>query len=209
MAEEVKVETVVTPAAQEAAPAAAPSPATSAVVPAAPVATEKPAEAPVPEAPKAPEKYDLKLPEGVKLPKERIEAIEARAKERGLSQEDAQGLVDLEVGAAQAARESDQAAFEAVKSTWIKEVELDPEIGGSVENSNRTAEAVKRVTAKYGSEKLKQNLEASGYGNYPEFARFCRKVFDAIGPDKLITPTSQSGSITKSREEKFYDKTKE
>ena len=43
----------------------------------------------------APEKYDLKLPEGSKLDAKHIEKIAADAKARGLSQEDAQALLGI------------------------------------------------------------------------------------------------------------------
>src|SRR3972149_1235780 len=87
-----------TPAAGEPAketPAATPA-AEGAPSPAVAAAAAPTEEKPVAEKPVVPQKYELKLPEGSQLDQARIDSLSAYAKEKGLSNEQAQAILDRE-----------------------------------------------------------------------------------------------------------------
>jgi hypothetical protein len=164
-----------------AAPAAAPAPATDAPAPAAapeqqtPAAqtTDAPADKPAadtpaedPTKPVTPEKYEFKAPEGVELTPEVLGEFEGVARELGLSQEAAQGVVEkmgLKIAAGQMAR------AEAAKAEWAESSKTDKEFGGD-QFSENLAVAKKAVEA-FGSPALSKLLADTGLGNHPEIIR--------------------------------------
>lgn len=154
-----------------------------------------------PEGDKKPdEKIELKLPEGSLLDAKRVDEIASFAKEQGLSQETAQKLLERESGAVSTFVEKTNADFSARTTEWLKECESDKEFGGAAFKEN--VELAKRVIGKYGSEKLKGELE-KGFGNYPELVRIFVRIGKEMGDDKLVLPGGQPPR-KKSLEEKFY-----
>ena len=129
--------TTTTPPATNNTPAAASEVASTPAATPAPVAPVAPA-TPAPEAkpssllegakaePTAPEKYEFKMPEGVSPDTKVLEGFEPLAKEMGLSQENAQKLVDLY---AKHVTDSQQAQIDALatqRKEWVAEVQKDP-----------------------------------------------------------------------------------
>lgn len=155
-----------------------------------PVETKEPTE----QKPVVPEKYDLKLPEGSVLHPAVVDKIAALAKERGLSNEKAQELLNQE-------SDSVAAAVQQQASAWAEEAKSDPEIGGDGFKEN--VELSKRVIARFGSDSLKKELDKTGYGNHPELVRLLTKIGKAMDPDRLVIPGTQSGG-KKSIEDIFY-----
>lgn len=186
MSEDVKpVEPVV-----DAKPAAEPKKEEPAVEP---KADEKPAEA----KPVAPEKYELKISEGSVVDAGFVERIAAHAKAQGLSQEQAQALLD---------QQSEQvgAFIKQQSESWMAQSLADKEIGGEALNKN--VEMAKRVIDRFGSESLKAELNKTGYGNHVEVLRLLVKIGSSMSEDQLVVPGSQPVSAPKSREELYYGK---
>lgn len=147
-------------------------------------AQSKPAE----EAKSVPEKYELKLPEGSVLDAARVEKVIAFAKANGLSQDEAQRVLERENDAvAQFAKEQND-NFERVKGQWLDEAKSDTEFGG--EKLKESVMLSNNVIKKFGSDKLRESLNATGLGNHPELVRMLVRIGKEMGPDKLVVPGS-------------------
>jgi hypothetical protein len=158
----------------------------------APAADPKPGSDPAPAAdpkdsteepkvtPKAPEKYDLKLPDGSPLENSRVEAIAAEARKHDLSNEQAQFVLERESDAVQ----SYQQSVEAEAAKWVDAAKKDPEIGG--EKFAENVEFAKRAIDKFGSADLKKALDTTRLGDHPELIRFASKIGRAMADDTLV-----------------------
>lgn len=148
-----------------------------------------------------PEKYDFKLPEGSFLKPTQVEKIAAYAKEQGFSQEKAQALLERENGAISSYVSDETQAFESRKAAWVDEIKADAEIGG--DKTNESVEIAKRAIDKFGTPRLKEELNRTGFGNYPELVRVFSRIGRLIGEDKLVLGGVQA-TTGKSFAEKFY-----
>lgn len=151
--------------------------------------------------PVVPEKYDLKLADGAKLDPAYIESFSAFAKERKMTQEQAQEYLNREASAVDTYAQKQEKEFEALKSTWIEEIKSDSELGG--EQFAKNVELAKRALEKFGTQKFIQDLDATGYGNHPELVRIFSRIGKLIAEDKMVTPGANSGG-QKSYEDIFY-----
>lgn len=141
-----------------------------------------------------PEKYDLKVPENSILDANVVNRIADYAKSQGLSNDEAQALLDQE-------NVTINEHIERKTNQWAEECKSDKEIGG--ENFNQNVELAKRVVLRYGSDQLKAELNKTGFGNHPEVVRVFARIGKAMGEDKLVLSNTQaSGKM--SMEEKFY-----
>lgn len=153
--------------------------------------------------PGVPEKYELKLPENSLLDPSRLEKIAAVAKERGLSNEAAQALVDHE---SQAVADFQKAQLEGLKKTsekWVEELKADKEFGG--EAFSKTAEAAKRVVARFGDQQFREALESTGLGNHPALVRVFARIGKAMSEDQFVQPGAAPASPMRI-EDRFYGK---
>lgn len=162
-------------------------------------AAEKTAEEAV--KPTVPEKYELKLPEGSLLAPSDIERISTLAKEKGLSPEAAQELLEVQ---SITHREALDRQLETVRNEWATAAAADPEIGGAEFKQN--AELASRVVDRYGSDGLKKMFDDTGFGNHPEMLRMFVKLGKAMSEDQLIHPRSQQGGGEQSMAERLYGK---
>ena len=176
----------------EAASAAA-TPATPATTAVTPAATPAAVATPVVEAPKtaetpkvgAPEKYDFKTPDGVTLNQQALTQFADLAKSHGLSQEQAQALVDFQsnfVKSEIAAYEKQMKEEEAQRPAKIMEaIAKDPELGGP--NAVANAATMQRAVEAFGGAEFKKFLDAQPVEAHLAFARFALKVGKAIRED--------------------------
>ena len=132
--------------------------------------------------PAAPEKYEFTPPEGQELDANALAVFEPIAKELGLSQEQAQKLVDIypQIQQQQAEAWSKQVA------DWGEQVKADKEIGG--DEFNASVGAAQRALDQFGNTELREYLNASGLGNHPALVRFCAKVGKAMAEDTFVVP---------------------
>lgn len=165
------------PAAPSPAPASAPD---SAAQAAAAKAAEDAAKA---KAEGAPEKYEpFKAPEGVALSESFTGAFSTAAKELGLSQAKAQGLIDkLAPEIAKQHSDSINATLEKASNDWLATSKADAEFGGAAFEAN-TAIARNAINT-FGTDAFKQFLNESKLGNHPEWVRFAYRIGKAITPD--------------------------
>lgn len=147
---------------------------------------------------------ELKLPENSPLDPARVDAIAALAKERGLSQEAAQEILNSESAAVASYVEKQEAVLAQRKAEWVEELKKDPNIGG--EKFAENAELSKRVLATFGDDDLSKALIDTGLGNYPPLVRFMNKVGRAMAEDRLVTPGAAAPGPKDDRDI-FYGKT--
>lgn len=132
--------------------------------------------------PAAPEKYEFAAPEGQELDANALSVFEPIAKELGLTQEQAQKLVDIypQIQQQQAEAWSKQIA------DWGEQVKADKEIGG--DKFNASVGAAQRALDQFGNPELREYLQASGLGNHPALVRFCAKVGKSMAEDSFVVP---------------------
>jgi len=127
--------------------------------------------------------YDLKMPEGVEADGELAAALSGEFKELGLSNAQAQRLVDKYIEAQTKRMESQGEKWGETVSGWIDEAKRDQEIGGA--RWDETVSAGRLAVSTFGTPALRDYLNASGGGNHPEIIRFMAKVGSLLGEDRL------------------------
>jgi hypothetical protein len=143
-----------------------------------------------------PESYEaFKMPEGVEANEALMTEFTSLAKELGLSQADAQKLVDLQAKTAldETAARTDQLekALEAQKTRWAEEIKSDPELGGAKFDATITT-AVKAMA--FFGEDFRTFLNESGVGNNPGLIRGLHKIGLAISEDRIVIPGSDASA---------------
>ncbi|CAI1025321.1 Uncharacterised protein [Serratia ficaria] len=132
--------------------------------------------------PAAPEKYEFAAPDGQELDANALSVFEPIAKELGLTQEQAQKLVDIypQIQQQQAEAWSKQVA------EWGEQVKADKEIGG--DRFTASVGLAQRALDQFGNPELREYLNASGLGNHPALVRFCAKVGKSMAEDSFVVP---------------------
>jgi len=175
---------------------------------------QKPAEAPKPEEAKkaeegkdskkddkaegAPEKYDFKTPEGVKLDPESVTEFSSIAKELNLSNEKAQKFVDLATKHTEKVttqiKEAQEQQWAKARENWVSEIKADKDVGGA--NFDQSREIALRAVSKFGVPGLKEVFD-SGWGDHPALFRTFVNIGKALSEDRLIDgnePVSQKSA---------------
>lgn len=134
-------------------------------------------------APKAPEQYEFKMPEGVTMDQKQIEAFTPLAKKLDLDNAQAQELVDFYANAQKAASEQAMTAWTTQVNTWKDETKNDPEIGGK--NLEASLNAGKAFLKQFGDDQVIKVLDQYGLGNNPAIVRLLAKAGKAMGEDKF------------------------
>lgn len=132
----------------------------------------------------APENYDFKAPEGVSLNAEVVGEFAAFAKEKNLSQEDAQKFVDFGAKAVQRANAQTLENLTQIQTQWLSDARADKEYGGDALDENMAA--ANNAVATYGTPELTKMLKESKLGNHPEVIRFFYRVGKTLKPDSAV-----------------------
>jgi len=154
----------------------------------------------------APEiKYDLKAPEGSTIEASVIQAIEAFAKSKNLSNEQAQALLERENSITKEYQTAIQAQHKQKIEQWGNDTRIDKEIGGDKFNENVALSH--GIIEKFATPQLKEELNNTGFGNHPEVVRLFSKVAKELNMmnDKLIQAGSPAAP-TKQSKDVLYDK---
>lgn len=157
----------------------------------------------------APEKYDFKLPEGMKLESESQTQFETFAKQNNLTQEKAQSLVDIAAKTwAPKLREqfqkelSDQ--YEAQGKAWMAELAQDKTYGGTKAKETTELAQYEAQHAIKQFPELKALFDC-GWGNYPALIKYFAEAGRARKEGGLAE--GDQGTRGKSAAELFYTNT--
>lgn len=143
----------------------------------------------------------LELSKDSSLTAEELQAVSEFAKEKGLSQEDAQKLLDMREESVKRFREEQLALVEDRKAKWLNDLKADKELGG--ENFATSVSESHRVVKQFFSEEFIRDLETSGLGNYPEFVRGFARIGKLLADDKYVKGGVRAGG-EKTLESYFY-----
>lgn len=132
-----------------------------------------------------PEAYEFKLPDGMDLDQKAFDAFAPQFKELGLTQEKAQKLVDVYAEMRQNEIQAETESYAQQVEQWGKDVQTDKEIGGAAFNSNVLA--AQKAVAAFATPELKALLDSTGYGNHPEFVRFCVRIGKQLSEDGFVS----------------------
>lgn len=163
--------------------------------------------------PKAPDKYEVKLPEGSLLASTVLDRVSPLAKELGLtSNEHVQKMVDLLNGEAKALADKIAAdhspggtVFERTRREHQNAALQAPDLGnGSTETLQAKVARVTAFTAKHFPDDVRKLLDDSGIGNDPRFLRAMIKLADLSREDGLTG--GKVGGSKKSFAERIYGK---
>jgi hypothetical protein len=135
----------------------------------------------------APDKYDLKAPEGREYDNEILAKFSDAAKNLNLTNEQAQGFLN-EMGAALETRMTAQ--LKSVRQAWAESSTTDKEFGGDKLSENMSV--AKRALDAFGTESLRSLLNESGLGNHPEIIRFMYRTGRAISQDTMVNGTASA-----------------
>jgi hypothetical protein len=153
-------------------------------------------------APQVPVKYDLKLPDDALVGADWMERTVALARERGLSAEQAQAVLEHGNSAVMHYQDAQSAATKSIVDGWAKEAENDKEIGGPAFAKN--VEYAKRVVDRFGTDAFRAALNDSGLGNHPELLRVFSRIGRLIAEDATVLGGGRPSAPPKSQAEVLY-----
>lgn len=134
-----------------------------------------------------PEKYELKAPEGSHLDAQALERISLEAKEKKMSQEEAQALLDREHKTVSDFKQKQQDDLKRETEAWVNTLKDDKDFGG--QNYTKNVEHAHRALKKYGSPAFVDLLEKTGLGNQPDLVRMLSAVGREMGEDEAVIAT--------------------
>lgn len=138
-----------------------------------------------------PEKYELKMPDGMKLDEKLMESVSPILKKYNITQAGAQELADAYAPHVKAQVEAKSKAamdgFKAITDGWKAET---LKILGA-EPDKAMAPAAKFMNT-FGTPKLREMLEETGLGNHPELVQAFINAGKAIGTDSFADPNKSS-----------------
>lgn len=154
-----------------------------------------------------PEKYEIKVPEGMKVDTSLLEAVTPVFKELGITQEAAQKLADayapVMAKAAEAQKQEALKAFDETVENWGKESKemLGPDY------MKAKAPAVKLINTFGGKDApaIRQLLTDTGLGNHPLMLKFLIAAGKAISQDSFVEGGNQvADNSTEAVKERMY-----
>ena len=149
-----------------------------------------------------PDDYDdFATPDGVDIDHEALERFKAVAQELGLSQDEAQRLVNFY--SEQVANLLTQwvSQHESRIGQWQKQSRFDQELAGNG-GFDRNLAVAKKAVERFGGDKLSAALNETGAGSHPEVLRCFYRIGKALSEDGFIAPGGKRQK--KSYAETFY-----
>ncbi len=143
----------------------------------------------------APVQYEFKDSEGLVVKNETTALISDLAKDLGLTQEAAQKLFERGSGDDGIISKINQNAIKHYNQEWGKQIESDPELGGSRLDDTRLNVA-KAMTLDTNGE-LREFLKNSGMGNFPPLVKFLNKVGAQLHSDRNFITGKPAASQAK------------
>ena len=156
--------------------------------------------------PAKPVEIKLTMPEGTLLDSKRVDEVLALAKEKGLDQAAAQGLIDTEHAALTKYHEAQLGNHKnLIEKEWPNQLKADKEFGG--EKFVETVEYAKRGLEWLGVPDLNKALDESGYGNFPPLLKALSILGRKINGGQTVLGNS-SVTEEKSAADLFYGESK-
>ncbi|MFI9652834.1 hypothetical protein [Guyparkeria halopsychrophila] len=134
-----------------------------------------------------PEQYEFEAPEGVEYDDKVIEAYSETARELGLSQEDAQKLLD---GVTPVMNQRTAERLDAARAEWTESAQKDEEFGG--EKLQENLAVAKTALDQFGTPELQSLLNESGLGSHPEMIRAFYRAGKAMSEDQFVNGQTRS-----------------
>ncbi|MBS0857949.1 peptidase [Providencia rettgeri] len=140
----------------------------------------------------APEKYEFTAGKDQELDKEAVAAFEPIARELGLSNEQAQKIVDVYGSTIMPQLIKQQTdAWQKQVTDWAETVQADKELS-SVESIGNAQKAMEQ----FGTPELKEYLNETGLGNHPELIRIFSKIGKSMSEDGFVNGSSENTRST-------------
>ena len=158
------------------------------------------------EAKEAQGQLELTMPENTLLSESAMDEIAQVAKEQGLSNDQAQKVLDMQSQAVSNFSERmEQSHYEQVES-WGEEIRADKDLGG--ENLGKNAELAKRAVSELVGDDFLAELDSTGYGNHPKLFKLLVSVGKQMYADDLVLAGAQPNQPV-SMADRFYPTNKE
>ena len=123
---------------------------------------------PKPAAAGAPESYtDFSAPEGATLDKSAVDAATPIFKELGLTQDQAQKLVDLYPTLTENIVKANNDAYTAMREGWVSEIKADKEIGGKLDHVAAEIGKLKQRLPEPMRDAFNEAVNLTGAGDHP------------------------------------------
>lgn len=136
----------------------------------------------------APEKYDIKLPEGFALSDEMRVEYETFSRRNNLTQEEAQAGMDQHLKMVNGLLAQIQKAGEDQRKSMHDETMKH--LGA---DAQKKLANVAKMIDKYGTPELRKYLNESGAGDHVEVVKLMQKLAEAMSPDTLVQGKPSTG----------------
>ena len=171
---------------QPAAPQAQQTEATPATAkPGAPVAQEPPKAADP-----APQDAELKLPEGVKVDTQFLEAAKAAFKAQSMTSAQAQAVVDAYAANVAAQNKAFEEQQTKQREEWRAAIKGDPAIGGAKFEASQAT--VAKAVDKFFGEEGRKLFDLTGFGDHPVIFRALHQIGTRISEDSVAGTVSDA-----------------
>lgn len=137
-------------------------------------------------------KYELKQPNESLLDDGALTRIAEYAKKRGLTNEQAQELVEFENQALQKFHQDQVEQLKTKSEQWKATLLQDKEFGGEAFKAN--AEIAKRAVQKFATPEFIKTLDETGLGNHPELVKMFYRIGKAMANDSFVKPSAQAAT---------------
>ena len=137
-----------------------------------------------------PEKYEIKVPEGMTLDAQTLEMFSPIFKELGITNEGAQKLVNAYVPLLQSSvdkmRQESLKEYQGIVEGWKSETMK--ELGA---DAQKKIALCGKALNKFGTKELREALDETGLGNHKELVRFMAKIGETISEDTFVDTESK------------------
>lgn len=141
----------------------------------------------------APEKYDLKLPEGSAIDEKVMNEATGIFKELGLNNKGAQRLVDFYNTRMQEIADAPMKTWIDTQKAWQDEIKTDPEIGRKLpEVRNTVAKAIDSLGDPKLAAEFRKAMDFTGVGNNPAFVKAFYKLAQNVVEGKAVSGAGPS-----------------
>lgn len=163
-----------------------------------PATGEKPKEGTPPPAPAAPDKFELKAPEGTNMEAAALEKFGTEMKSLGFTQEQAQKLLERDHGAQKARVQAEQTFMKAKDKEWLGEVKNTWGTAKFAENSEHAKRGFDFLDP---DGAMRKDMEAAGLAHWPKMVYAAERLGRALGEDKIGVRTETTRSVEKKNPE--------